>query len=415
MVSKTKEHSTFQNALLQFGAAAKKLKLKPNYFEILTNPKAIMTVSIPVKMDNGKTKVFTGFRIRHSDLRGPAKGGIRYHPTVTLDEVKTLAFLMALKNTVANVPYGGGKGGVIVNPKELSKGELERLSRGYISALGDFIGPDVDIPAPDVYTTPEIMAWMMDEYSKNHGYNCPAVITGKPIEIGGSLGRDVATAQGGVYVIQEAAQILKLHNPKVVIQGFGNAGMTVAELLSAESYKVIGLSDSSTAIYNEKGLDVAKVIKFKKSKGELKGFKGVKHISHAKLLELKCDILVPAALENSITKKNASRVKAKLIVELANGPTTPEADKILHRKKVMVLPDILANSGGVIVSYFEWVQNKQSYYWSREQVLNRLRQKIVDAFHEVHARYGKYKTDMRTAALILAIERLARVLQLRGY
>jgi len=414
-VEKKSEDSLFEIALKQFDKAANIVKLSKSHRSILINPTRTLHVSIPVRMDDGSMEVFQGYRVQHSFLRGPAKGGIRYHPTVDLDDVKTLAFLMTWKNTVIDVPFGGGKGGVICDPKNLSKGELERLSRGYIDALAQFIGPKRDIPAPDVYTNPQTMAWMVDEFSKIAGYNAFAMITGKPIEVGGSLGRDTATAQGGAYLVDEIVKNNKLEDPKVVIQGFGNAGSIMTKLMQKAKYKIIAVSDSKGGILNEDGIDVEKLVKHKQDTGSVIGFKGSKEITNEELLELKCDILVPAALGDVITKKNAENVKAKYIVELANGPIDFEADEILHKKGINVIPDILSNSGGVCVSYFEWVQNKIAFSWTLETVQRELKKKILKSFCSIEETAKEYKTDMRTAAYIYAIKRMQKVLEFRGY
>ncbi len=414
-MEKKSEDSLFEIALKQFDKAANIVKLSKSHRSILINPTRTLHVSIPVRMDDGSMEVFQGYRVQHSFLRGPAKGGIRYHPTVDLDDVKTLAFLMTWKNTVIDVPFGGGKGGVICDPKNLSKGELERLSRGYIDALAQFIGPKRDIPAPDVYTNPQTMAWMVDEFSKIAGYNAFAMITGKPIEVGGSLGRDTATAQGGAYLVDEIVKNNKLEDPKVVIQGFGNAGSIMTKLMQKAKYKIIAVSDSKGGILNEDGIDVEKLVKHKQDTGSVIGFKGSKEITNEELLELKCDILVPAALGDVITKKNAENVKAKYIVELANGPIDFEADEILHKKGINVIPDILSNSGGVCVSYFEWVQNKIAFSWTLETVQRELKKKILKSFCSIEETAKEYKTDMRTAAYIYAIKRMQKVLEFRGY
>lgn len=411
-----REATSFEHAISQLMIAAKKLKVKPHYLELLINPKRTIKVSIPVRMDNGLIEVFTGFRVQFNDLRGPVKGGIRFHPSVNLDEVNTLAFLMTYKNIVIDIPFGGAKGGVIVDTKKLSITELERLSRGYIQALVNDIGPHKDIPAPDVYTNPQVMAWMMDEYSKLVGYNVYGVITGKPVELGGSEGRSISTAQGGAYVIEEVIRDMKANQcPAVAIQGFGNAGSVLAELLAKTCASIVAVSDSKGGIYNPAGLDIKKLIEYKRAKDTVIGFPGSKKITQEELLELPVDVLVPAALENQITEKNAKKIKAKIIVELANGPTTPEADAILFERGISVVPDILANSGGVCVSYFEWVQNNISYPWTQEEVLERLRTKMVKAYGIIRDRSKKYEVSMRTAAYIRGLEVMMKVLELRGY
>lgn len=405
----------WEEALEQFTKAAKILKLDESTIGILTSPKQIIHVSIPVRMDNGKIKMFEGFRVQFNDLRGPTKGGIRYHPNVSLEEVKALAFWMTWKNTIVNVPFGGGKGGIICNPKELSEGELERLSRGYIVAMHHYIGPDKDIPAPDVYTNPQIMAWMFDEFHKIKGYNVFGMITGKPLELGGSEGRAQATAQGGVYILEQALKKLKLKNPTIAIQGFGNAGMNAAKLLSAKGFKIIAVSDSKTGVYNPKGLDIKKIVEHKQKTKTLCNIKTEKEITNAELLELKVDVLVPAALEGVITSQNVDNIKAKVILELANGPVSAKARDKLYKKKQISIPDILANSGGVVVSYFELVQNNIKYAWSEKEVLEKLKVKMIYAFDKVYTYSNQYKVDYGTAAYIYAIRKMLKVLILRGY
>ncbi|NQU98700.1 Glu/Leu/Phe/Val dehydrogenase [Candidatus Woesearchaeota archaeon] len=401
-------------ALEQFNKAAKVLKLDKSIVELLTNPKRIFQVSIPVRMDDGKMKVFQGFRVQFNDLRGPTKGGIRYHPGVSIDEVKALAFWMTWKNTVVDVPFGGGKGGVICNPKEMSDGELEKLSRGYIEAMHKFIGPEKDIPAPDVYTNPQVMAWMVDEYHRIEGHNVFGMITGKPLELGGSEGRAQATAQGGVYVLEEALKTLRIKKPTIAIQGFGNAGMTAAELAAKDGYKVVAVSDSKGGIYDPKGLDIKKAMDIKKKTKTVMNYKGAKKILNEELLELNVDVLIPAALESVITSKNANKIKAKIILELANGPASAEAREILFKKGQIAIPDILANSGGVAVSYFEWVQNNIGYSWSEKEVLEKLKIKMCDAFDSVYSVSKEFKVDFGTAAYIHAIRKMVKVLEWRG-
>lgn len=408
----------FEVAQKQLDICAEKLKLNPEVHAFLREPMRIMQVSIPVRMDNGKVKTFQGFRVQYNDARGPTKGGIRFHPEETIDTVKALAAWMTWKCAIVDIPYGGGKGGIICNPKEMSEGELERLSRGYIRAINYFIGPEKDIPAPDVYTTPQIMAWMMDEYSKLKGYNVPGMITGKPIQLGGSLGRGDATARGGMYALKEAAKHLNIDLKKatVTVQGYGNAGQFAAQLVTEMfGLKVVAVSDSKGGIYNEKGLDWKAVLEHKKKTESVTGFKGTKEITNEELLELNVDILIPAALENVITEKNAAQIKAKIILELANGPTTPEADKILHRNKIFVIPDFLANAGGVTVSYFEWVQNLYGYYWTEKEVHEKLEAKMVKAFRDVIEMAEKYKVDNRTAAYMVSVNRVAEAMKLRGW
>lgn len=408
----------FENAQKQLDIAAEKMKLEPCVHAMLREPMRILEVSFPVKMDSGETKIFKGFRVQYNDARGPTKGGIRFHPDETIDTVKALAAWMTWKCAVVDIPYGGSKGGVICNPKEMSQSELECLSRGYIRAVGRFIGPEKDIPAPDVYTTPQIMAWMMDEYSKIMGYNTPGVITGKPIPLGGSAGRGDATARGGMYTLRETAKhiALDLKNATVAIQGYGNAGQFAAKLVTEMfGSKIVAVSDSKGGIYSEKGLDWKAVLEHKEKTKSVVGFKGSKQISNEELLETDVDVIIPSALENQITEKNADKIKAKIVLELANGPTTPEADKILHKKGVFVIPDFLANAGGVTVSYFEWVQNSYGYYWEEEEVREKLDKKMTKAFKDVLEMAEKHNVDNRTAAYMVSVERVAEAMKLRGW
>ncbi|MGC8995759.1 MAG: Glu/Leu/Phe/Val family dehydrogenase [Thermoplasmata archaeon] len=412
------ELNPFKIAQEQLDRAAKIMGLDPQIHQFLREPMRVLEVTIPVKMDDGTTKVFKGFRVQYNDAKGPTKGGIRYHPQETLDTVKALAAWMTWKTAVVDLPYGGAKGGIICDPKNMSKGELERLSRGYIRAIARFIGPERDIPAPDVYTTPEIMAWMMDEYSKIVGYNAPGVITGKPIEVGGSLGRGDATARGGMYVLREAAKKIKLDLSKatVAIQGFGNAGQYAHKLVTEMfGSKIVAVSDSKGGIYNPDGLKFEEVLNHKEKTGSVINFPGAKNITNAELLELNVDVLIPAALENQITEKNADKIKAKIVLELANGPTTPEADIILYKKGILDLPDFLANAGGVTVSYFEWVQNINGYYWTAEEVYEKLDKKMTKAFWDVMETQEKYKVCPRTAAYIVSIKRVADAVKARGW
>lgn len=412
-----KKINPFETAKQQIESAGKKLNLGKGIIEVLKHPERELTVSIPVKMDNGKTKVFTGYRVQHSTARGPAKGGIRYHPQVDIDEVRALATWMSMKCAVVGIPYGGGKGGVICNPKEMSPGEIERLSRRYIRGISPIIGPLNDIPAPDVYTTPQIMGWMMDEFSMLEGHFTPGVITGKPLSIGGSKGRGEATARGVMYVVREATKRLNLKTKgaTVAIQGFGNAGSVAAKLLHSElDCKIVAVVDSSGGAYNLDGMDSKALLAHKDKTGSVKGFKGAKNISNEDILSLKVDILVPAALENQITKENAKNIKAKIVAEAANGPTTPEADEILFKKGITVIPDILANAGGVTVSYFEWVQNLQNYYWSEEEVNKKLENVMVESFDAVHKMAKEHKTDLRNGAYMVAINRIATAIRDRG-
>ncbi|MCD6547533.1 MAG: Glu/Leu/Phe/Val dehydrogenase [Nanoarchaeota archaeon] len=407
----------FLNAQKQIEKTAKKLNLNKNIVELLKEPMRIIQVRIPIKMDDGTIKTFTGFRVQYNNARGPTKGGIRYHPNENLDTVKALAAWMTWKCSIADIPFGGAKGGIICNPKEMSQNELERLSRGYIKAIAEFIGPDKDIPAPDVYTNPQTMAWMLDEYEKITRKNSPAVITGKPLEIGGSKGRTKATGFGVAITIREAAKKvgLNLNGAKVAIQGFGNVGMYAAIALEQMGAKVIALSDSKGGIYNPDGISVEKAIKHKQENGSLKGLEGTKEISNSELLELECDILIPAALENQITKENANKIKAKIIAEAANGPTTPEADEILYKNGKFLIPDILCNAGGVIVSYFEWVQNRTGEYWSEEEVDKKLDEKLTRAFSKMVEVAEKEKVDNRTAAYMIAIKKVVNAMKLKGW
>lgn len=406
----------FENAQTQLANAAKIINLDKNIHEILREPKRVMTVSLPVKMDNGDTKLFTAFRSQFNDALGPFKGGIRYHPGVNLDEVKALSLWMTMKCAVVGIPLGGGKGGIIVDPKTLSLGELERLSRAYIQAIYKYIGPTQDVPAPDVYTTPQIMAWMLDEYEKLVGEHAPGMITGKPLSVGGSEGRGFSTAQGAVYVTGEAVKKMGWtpSDVTVAIQGFGNAGSHMAKILYDMGYKIVAASDSKGGVQNIFGLDVVALEAHKEKTGSVVGFAGTEAISNEALLELPVHVLVPAALENVITAENAPRVKAKMIVELANGPVTPDADEILHKNAVLFVPDILANAGGVTVSYFEQVQNASNYYWTEEEVLVKLEKIMVRAFNQVWETKEKYKIDMRTAAFVRAVERVADAMKARG-
>ncbi|TET98571.1 MAG: Glu/Leu/Phe/Val dehydrogenase [Candidatus Stahlbacteria bacterium] len=411
------ELNPFKIAQAQLDEAAKHLKLDKGTHEMLRWPMRELHVTIPVKMDDGSTRVFKGFRVQYNDARGPTKGGIRWHPDETIDTVRALAAWMTWKTAVVDIPYGGSKGGIVCNPKEMSEGEKERLARGYIRAIGKFISPKIDIPAPDVYTTPQIMLWMMDEYSNITGYNTPGMITGKPVIAGGSLGRGDATARGGMYTLREAAKIrgIDLSKATVAIQGYGNAGQFAHQLIEELfGSKVVAISDSRGGIYNGNGLDFKDSLKVKVDTGTVTNIKGDK-ISNEELLELKVDILVPAALENVLTEDNAGNVKAEISVELANGPTTPEADLILQEKGVYVIPDFLANAGGVTVSYFEWVQNETGYYWPIERVHKELDEHMTDAFNAVHKMREEKGVHNRLAAYLVAVKRVVDVMKLRGW
>jgi glutamate dehydrogenase (NAD(P)+) len=399
-----------------FNAAADKLGLDEGLRDVLRRPDREVTVAIPVVMDNGKLEVFTGYRVQHNFSRGPCKGGIRYDPAVNLDEVRALAAWMTWKCAVVDVPFGGGKGGVICDPRKMSQGELERLTRRYTSGILDILGPDRDVPAPDVNTNEQTMAWLMDTYSMHVRRTTTAVVTGKPIALGGSRGRREATGRGVMFVCREALKKLGMRpeNTRVVVQGSGNVGGIGAELLHREGYKIVSISDMYGAIYNEAGLDIPAVMAHLKKNGKLSGFPGAKELSSAAALELPCEVLVPAALENQITSQNAARIQAKLIIEGANGPTTDAADAILEKKGVIVVPDILANAGGVTVSYFEWVQDRMGYFWTEEHVNTSLEQIMVKSFADVDAMARKHNCSMRIAAYILAIDRVASVYKMRG-
>jgi glutamate dehydrogenase (NAD(P)+) len=405
----------FHMANKQFAKAAEHLKLDLGVREILAKPKRCLIVSIPTRMDDGSIRVFEGFRVQHSLALGPAKGGIRYHPNVSLDEVKALAAWMTWKCAVVNIPYGGAKGGVICNPKQMSRGELERMTRRFASELSILIGPDRDIPAPDVYTDTQVMAWMMDTYSMQVGYSAPGVVTGKPLPIGGSEGRKEATGRGVHLTIREAAKELKVPpGGRVAVQGFGNAGSVVAKLLAAEGWKVIEVSDSRGGVYNAKGLAISALLEHKSRTGTVVGYREAEAIDNQRLLELECEVLVPAALENQITENNAARIRARIVAEAANGPTTPEADDILFNHGVFVIPDILCNAGGVTVSYFEWVQDLQAFFWDEEIINEHLGRIMVKAFKEVLGASKSRRIDMRLAAWVLGVGRVAEAQQIRG-
>ena len=409
--------STFDLALQNFDAAADLLELDGVVRDRIRLPERELIVHFPVKMRTGKVAMFTGYRVQHSTARGPAKGGIRYHPDVTLDEVKALASWMTYKCATVNIPYGGAKGGVVCDPKAMDIHELESLTRRFTSELSIFIGPDRDIPAPDVYTNSRTMAWMVDTYSMHRGHYSPGVVTGKPIAIGGSQGRKEATARGLVFVVAEAAEQLSLDlkDARIVVQGFGNAGSIAARLMHDEhDSRVIAVSDSKGAILNEGGLDPHRVIEHKEKTGSVVGFPGSEAIAPEEMLALECEVLIPAALENVLTAEVAAKVRTRIIAEAANGPTVPDADRVLAEKGVCVLPDILANAGGVTVSYFEWVQNNQGYYWKEEDVNNRLKEVMVDAFNHVLLTSKRHKVDLRRAAYVLAIGRVAEAVSWLG-
>ncbi len=412
----TAESSAFDMALQQFNAAADKLNLDSGLRQILSSCKRELTVHFPVRLDDGTVKVFTGYRIEHNFARGPAKGGIRFHPQVDLEEVKALAMWMTWKCGVVGIPYGGAKGGVICNPKTMSMGELERLTRRYTTEISLLIGPERDIPAPDVNTTPQVMAWLMDTYSMHKGYSVPAVTTGKPLSIGGSEGRNEATARGCIYTVREAAKVkgIELKGAKGVVQGFGNAGAAAARFLAEDGVKVIAVSDSRGGVFNPTGLNPWDLIRFKEETGSVVGAPRTERISNEDLLELECDILIPAALEKQITARNAPRMKTKLIAEAANGPTTPEADDILTAKGTLIVPDILANAGGVTVSYFEWVQDLMAFFWTVDEINQKLEGIMQRSFRDVKKMSDEHNVNMRVAANMVAIKRVADATTIRG-
>ena len=403
-------------ALEQLRIAAEKLNLDPSIHEMLKRPKRSLIVSITTKMDNGEASVFTGCRVQHNGARGPFKGGIRYHPNVTLDEVTALAMWMTWKCAVADIPYGGAKGGVCCNPKEMSKSELEGLTRRYTSLLLDFIGPYRDVPAPDLYTNPQTMAWIMDTYSQFKGYSVPECVTGKPLSVGGSNGRLEATSRGVVFCVIEATKKvgLKLKGATVAVQGYGNVGWNAAKIAYDLGCKIVAVSDSKGGIYCPRGLNPYEAHEHKSATGSVVDFKGCGNIVNEELLETECDILIPSALENQITKANANKIKAKIVAEGANGPVTPEADKVLHEKGIFLVPDILANSGGVTVSYFEWVQNLTREHWTLEEVNRKLENKIIGAFNDVYKVAEQEESDMRTAALMLGVQRVSEAMKTLG-
>jgi glutamate dehydrogenase (NAD(P)+) len=416
LTEQAKKPNPYEIAVQQFMLAADKLNLDEGMKAILSKPKRELTVNFPVRMDDGSFRVFTGYRVQHSLTRGPAKGGIRYHQDVTLDEVRALAMWMTWKCATVGIPYGGGKGGIIVDPKLLSLAENERMTRRFAAEIAPIIGPEVDIPAPDVNTNSQTMAWIMDTISMMRGYPMPGLITGKPLAIEGSLGRNEATARGLQYVVREAVKKtgLSMNGARVAVQGYGNAGAIAARLLSEDGATVIAVSDSKGGIYNSKGIDPMSALRYKMEHGKLSGFSSSDDISNQEILEVDCDILVPAALESVITERNADRIRAKMIAEAANGPTTPEADHILFDKGILVLPDILANAGGVTVSYFEWAQNIQGYYWAEDEVNQKLERVMKQAFKDVYEIANNSSINMRTGAYMLAISRVAEVTRLRG-
>lgn len=420
--------SLYDNTLAQLANAAQLMDLDDAVHEYLKQPQRVIKVNYPVRMDDGSVRMFTGYRAQHNNLAGPYKGGFRYSPHVNADEVKALATWMTFKCSVVGIPFGGGKGGVIVDAKEISQSEKERITRGYVRALGEAIGPDRDIPAPDMYTDSQVMAWAADEFIRSGHPNDLGVVTGKPLEFGGSIGRQQATAQGGVYALMHhlASQDVDPASTRVVVQGFGNAGRYVAQIMAAAGYKIIAISDSRGGLYSENGIDIPAAISCKVEFGSVNKCEhtivdydkleagGCKHVSNEELLELDCDILILSALENQVTKDNADRIQAKLIMELANGPVTPEADKVLTEKGVDILPDILMNAGGVTVSYFEWVQNDTNNYWSHRQVQDRLKEIMENAYERVAMNKKQYKSSFREAAFITALQRLSKLVEIRG-
>jgi glutamate dehydrogenase (NAD(P)+) len=406
----------FAQAVAQFDAAADRLNLSQELRAILRKPKRELTVNFPVRMDDGRVEMYTGYRVQHNINRGPAKGGIRYDANVTLDEVRALAMWMTWKCATVNIPFGGAKGGVIVDPRKLTRTELERMTRRYATEIAGVIGPESDIPAPDVNTNPQTMAWIMDTYSMHHGYSIPAVVTGKPLSVGGSEGRMEATGRGVAITTREACHALGMpfEGAHVVIQGFGNVGSVTAKLLHEMGATIIGLSDVYGAIYNERGIDVGRAMRHVQEHGQLVGLPDTSSIDGKALLELPCDILIPAALEGQLTHTNADRVQAKLIVEAANGPTTTEADAILSARGIPVIPDILANAGGVTVSYFEWVQDLQHFFWAEDEINKRLEHIMVRSFNAVNAKREEQRCDFRLGAYLLAVSRVAEATQVRG-
>ena len=407
----------FGVALKQLDEAARLVGIDRGMQDVLAHPKRVLTVSLPTRMDNGEIEVFTGFRSQHNDARGPFKGGIRYHPQVSIDEVKALSMWMTWKCAIADIPYGGGKGGIICNPKQMSVGELERMTRRYAYAIADIIGPHTDIPAPDVYTGGKEMSWIMDTYSALKGnFVQPEIITGKPLAIGGSLGRNEATGRGLAFTLREAAKRLGigLQTANVAVQGFGNAGQFAAQLVEEMGAKVVAVSDSQGGVYNKNGIHIGSLRKHKEKKRSVVGFPESRSISNDEILETECTILIPAALENQITKKNANKVTAKMVAEAANGPTTPEADEILYKNKILVIPDVLANGGGVTVSYFEWLQNLRREYWTEDQVNGMLDRNITKAFKDVYDTHEKYQVNMRKASIALAVGRVVEAIKIRG-
>ncbi|UCD72593.1 MAG: Glu/Leu/Phe/Val dehydrogenase [Candidatus Bathyarchaeota archaeon] len=410
------EESLISTALADLDTAAEILNLDPSCHAVLRHPQRTLTVSVPVRMDDETIRVFTGHRVHHSYVRGPSKGGIRYHPSVTLDETTALAMIMTWKCAVVDIPLGGAKGGIVCNPKSMSLGELERMTRRYIFMIMPLIGPEQDIPAPDIYTDAQTMAWIMDTYSMFKGYSVPGVVTGKPVNIGGTLGRKAATGRGCMFVVLEALKHLGMRRKgsTVAIQGYGNVGSNVACFLQEKGLKLIAASDSRGGVMNLKGLDARKLVSHKEKTGTVVGYKASKEISNEELLELDCDVLIPAAIENVITRRNAANIKARILAEAANGPVTAQANRILDESGIFVLPDILANTGGVTVSYFEWVQDIASHFWTEEDVNIKLENVIMKAFKEVVENSKKHELNMRLGALVLAVDRVAAAFITRG-
>ncbi|HXF56895.1 MAG TPA: Glu/Leu/Phe/Val dehydrogenase [Actinomycetota bacterium] len=410
------EGTAWESALRQLDDAARVLGLDPNVHEVLRHPRRALEVSIPVRMDDGSVRVFKGYRVHHSTSRGPSKGGIRYHPSVTLDEVKALAMWMTWKCAVVNIPFGGAKGGVVVDPARLSQGELERLTRRYAYELLPLIGPERDIPAPDLGTNEQVMAWIMDTYSTRTGFSVPGVVTGKPLSIGGSAGRTLATARGVMYITLATLKHLgrSVEETRVVVQGFGKVGGGTVQLLHQQGCRIVGVSEYGGGVYEPNGLSPERLSAWKRETGSLVGLPGAETVTNEELLELDCDVLIPAAVEGQITEKNADRIKASIIVEAANGPTTPDADEVLQERGVVVVPDILANAGGVTVSYFEWVQGLQEFWWTEDEVNERLRQVMERAYAEVLAVAREHDVPMRTAATMVGVRRVAEAHTTRG-
>ncbi len=411
-----KDVNLYEVAVAQFNDAAERLGLSQPMRAILSKPKRELVVNFPVRMDNGDVEMFTGYRVQHNINRGPAKGGIRFSPFVSLDEVRALAMWMTWKCAVAGIPFGGAKGGVVCDPRKMSRAELERMTRRYATEISLLIGPNSDIPAPDMNTNPQVMAWIMDTYSMHQGYSVPAVITGKPLSIGGSEGRLEATARGVQVITREAMRDYGIvpEDCSIVVQGFGNVGSITARLLHEMGCKIVGLSDINGGIYNAKGINIPRALRYSKEHGTLRGLPETEPVSNKELLELPCDILIPAALENQLTIENATQIKARLIVEAANGPTTPEADHILNDRGITIVPDILANAGGVTVSYFEWVQDLQRFFWAEQEINQRLEAIMVRAYQAVQRKSQEQETNLRLGAYLLAVARVAEATELRG-